>query len=108
MADHVIHAGLDAYTRETIAVSTTAKNLTATKLRTQIGSSYQNTGAVAALLTVETNSIRYTLDGTTATASVGHVLAAGDTLLVTGMGNLSRLSMIRVSADASVEVTYFT
>lgn len=86
---------------EAITVSTTAVGPTTATAK--LGDAR---AATAALVTVETNSIRFRYDGTNPTAAVGHVAAAGSSFRVEGAGNVSRLKMIRVSADAVVHVTY--
>lgn len=64
--------------------------------------------AVEAFVTVESNPIRYRLDGTAPTSSEGHLLNANDTLVVQGYTNIKNLKMIRQGgSDATVRVTYF-
>ena len=66
-------------------------------------------GAVAAHITVETGvTLRYTLDGTTATTSVGHLLANNQILEVVGSVALSKFSVIEASAGTSaIKITYY-
>ena len=99
---------LDAYSHESITVSTTALGFTTTETRKAIAGTTQTVSAVEALITVETNPVRYTMDGTTPTANVGHLLGDGDVITISGMGNIKRFQMIRQgAADATVMVTYF-
>lgn len=110
-----INGSLPAVDFETITVSNTAIGGTASKLVT--ANTLNATGndnpyidvkrMDEALITVETNQIRFRLDGTNPTASVGHLLGAGDSIVVSGYGNLSKLRFIRVSADATIQVTYY-
>lgn len=59
-----------------------------------------------ALITVETAAIRFRIDGTAPTASVGHVLAVGDVLTLRGMGEISKFQAIRRDgADATLRVS---
>lgn len=102
-----INGSLDAYAHESITVSTTPIGITSTLLKQQLGSSTQSRGAAEALLSVETNSVRYTTDGTAPSATVGHLLAAGDVLVVSGVGNLQRLRFRAAAADGAVKVTLF-
>ena len=98
----------DAYDYEAITVSNTAIGLTATKVRPSAAANTPaHGGAFEVFISVETNAIRYRIDGTDPTASEGHPLAAGDKLTVTGHNNIRRLKMIRQSADAAVKVTFF-
>jgi hypothetical protein len=94
-----------AYGYESISVSTAAIGPTA--LTVHPDRDQNPRPAFEAFCTVETNSIRYRIDGTDPTASEGHVVAAGGTFTVTGTNNVKRLKMIRVSADAVVKITYF-
>ena len=59
-------------------------------------------GSTKAVVTVETNPARYRFDGTTTppTATVGHLAAAGDTLVFTG--GLDEVEFIDTAAGASV------
>ena len=90
-------ANLSAIAFETITVSTTAIGFTAATM---------TAAAVMAIATVETNTVRYRADGTAPTASVGHSAVAGSIITVCGPA-LSRFKMIRASADAPVQVTYY-
>ena len=96
-----------AYAYEAITVSTTAIGITATVVDPGEATNASEGPAGTAFLTVETNSIRFTLDGTTPEAAVGHLLAAGDSLIIRGLQNIRNLRMIRATADASVKVTVF-
>lgn len=78
-----------AFAYETIAVSTTAIGPTAATIAPAAGK------AQVAVINPADQDIRYTLDGTTPTASIGLRLAAGDTAVIHGYGNISRLLMIR-------------
>lgn len=91
---------------ESITVSNVSIGFTASKiLQNETGGFKRH--CTKALFTVETNSIRFRLDGTAPTATVGHLMAAGDSFLVTGDTNITNLRLIRQSADATVMVTYF-
>lgn len=65
------------------------------------------TDAHKAIVAVETNDVRYRLDGDTVapTATDGMPVAAGST--VAFVGALSRIRFIRKSADATLQITYF-
>lgn len=54
---------------------------------------------------VSTQSVRWTDDGTTPTASVGNVLGIGDILEYNG--DLSALQFIRVASGAQLNVRYY-
>jgi len=59
-----------------------------------------------ALFTVETNSVRFRMDGTDPTASVGHKVDAGQNVEIHGKGNVARIKFIAVTADATVMASY--
>ena len=81
---------------EQMTVSDSALTLDATK---QIGT----TGA---LITAETADVRFRVDGTSPTASVGHKLASGDQLLLESPQEVANFSVIRVSDDATLFVSF--
>lgn len=97
-----------AYDYEAITVSSTAVGLTATKVTPSAAANTPAHGkAFEVFISVETNAIRYRIDGTDPTASEGHPVAAGASVTITGYDNIRRLKMIRQSADAAVKVTFF-
>lgn len=58
------------------------------------------------LITVETAAVRFRIDGTAPTATVGHVLEVGDVLELRGMGELSKFQAIRRDGtDATLRVS---
>jgi hypothetical protein len=92
----------DTFARETITVAGTAVGVTAATARTAFSDA-----AKVAVLSVETAPIRFTVDGTAATTSVGFLLNPGDTVTITGRGDIESLSMIRTtSTSASVQAAY--
>lgn len=93
---------LRAFAADTDTVSSTALDLT------DIGTAL-TTGVVAdadaAHISVFTDAIRYTYDGTTPTSSVGHLLAANGEVILVGRSNVAALQMIRVTGDVTVFIT---
>lgn len=64
--------------------------------------------ARAAMVTVDTNPVRFTVDGTTPTAAIGTPVAAGGALEITGDISLRGIQFIRsAAADATLQVEYF-
>jgi len=67
----------------------------------------------AALITVETADIRFTLDGTapttTATTAIGHLMTSGQNYVVRGWENIRNFKCINAvgSSGAVVKATYF-
>lgn len=98
-----------AYDYEAITVSTTAVGLTSTKVTPSDAANTPAHGkAFEVFISVETNGIRYRIDGTDPTASEGHPVASGEAITITGYNNIRRLKMIRSgAADAAVKVTFF-
>jgi len=64
---------------------------------------------IAAHITVETDkTLRYTVDGTTATTSVGHLLANNQILEIVGTVAISKFSIIEVTSGTSaIKITYY-
>lgn len=92
---------------ETIVVSTTAIGITSTLLMINVAGGVHKR-AVKAFVSVEGQSLRCTWNGTTPTAAIGHLLAAGDTLQVEGEQNVSNLKMIRSGgSDSTAIVTVY-
>lgn len=94
---------------EQISVAATAVGFTTTQYRNKASGGID---ARIALVTLEgtagTNDIRYTFDGTTPTTSVGHLLPAGQAIVVRGLGNITKFRAIRAGSTSGViSVTYF-
>ena len=64
-----------------------------------------NAKPTIALITPETNGVRWRDDGTAPTASVGMPLAAGVTLQYDG--DLSRIRFIEQTASAKLNISYY-
>jgi hypothetical protein len=83
---------------ESVTVSNTAVGITTT-----VAEGFK---PAAAVITVETASIRYCVDGTTATSSVGHRADPGDVIELTDRGEVANFSAIRKDGtDATIKVT---
>jgi hypothetical protein len=67
----------------------------------RIDSDFDFLPAKEALLVVETNSIRYRVDGVAPTAGVGQILTAGQSILIQGIDNLRKFRCIDTAAGAS-------
>ncbi len=93
----VPNTGINYTGFESITVGTTAVTLV-------IGEQGGNTQA---LITVEDAAVRFRLDGVSPTASVGHVIEAGDTLVIQKGTTLSKVRFIRRDGvDATLRVSY--
>jgi hypothetical protein len=62
-------------------------------------------GAVLALIQAEDQPVRYRDDGTDPTASVGMVIAEGQTLVYNG--NLATIKLIETTTSAKLNVSYY-
>ena len=60
----------------------------------------------AVFCTLETDSIRFTLDGTTPSSTVGHLLTAGQNLTILNGHDIVKFRCIKVTSNASLKVTY--
>ena len=87
---------------EVIAVGDTPIGLTAAKLNGPTG--VRNSQA---LISVENYSIRWTADGTEPSATVGMLMQAGDSMVLTGKQALNNFKMHFVTSEASVRVHYW-
>jgi len=63
-------------------------------------------GASEAFLTNAGAAIRFTYDGTTPTATVGHLLQDGGSLVLKGQNQMSQFKCIRESSDSEITITY--
>ena len=94
-------SALTAYDTEAVTVTDTAGGLTKSKYLTA-------PPGVAAVLTVETAPLRYLVDGTTPTASTGHVANPTSAILLRNPSELDNFSAIRTgSTSATLRVTYY-
>lgn len=57
-------------------------------------------GMKSALITVETAQVRFTLDGTTVTATAGHLLEVGDVLELDSFNSMELVSFIRTGGTS--------
>ena len=83
---------------QTLTVSSTAVSLTVPAR------------ANAALITVESNSIRWWDDGSTPTASAGHLATAGTQVMYFDTGDrdlIVNFKAIRVTSDATLQISYY-
>lgn len=77
----------------------------------QLANRFAGMNASALYMTCETNSIRYTLDGVVpinssgTPASLGHLLVAGDNLLLMGMGNIRNLGFLNAASASNGVLT---
>lgn len=63
--------------------------------------------AEEAIITVETQSIRWRIDSGTPTSTSGHTATAGSSITLTGAENIAAFKAIELAASAAISVTYF-
>jgi hypothetical protein len=105
---------------EQLTVTNAVKTLTATKYYTRTlpavqangtggAQAYTTTIAEQALITVNAQPIRWTIDGTAATASVGHPAVAGDIIMLDGINAIQNFKAFRSGGvDSTIDITYFS
>lgn len=91
-----------AFAKEEITVGATAGSLSASVYQPSTGAP-----AAEAYLSVEDDTIRIWLDGSTPTSSAGHAIGSGAALTIRSLSDITNLKYIRVSANAKLKVTYF-
>lgn len=84
------------------------ENITVSALKQLSSTIYNPTlgAAVYALITVEDAPVRWTIDGTTPTATVGHECQAGGVIKLYNSTQIQKFRIIPVSAAAKIAVTY--
>lgn len=95
----VSDAVYDSISSEMITVSSTAIGISAGVL------TVSGVAADRCYITTETQPLRWNTSGTTPTAAIGHLVAAGGVIVVNGRPDLAAFRMIRTGTDASVAVT---
>ena len=98
------------YDYESITVSSSAVGLTAAKYKpvpsNREGEPGAERSAARAVITVETNELRYRYDGTDPTTSEGHILGVNDVLTLVGDDAISQFRAIATGSDGVIKVTY--
>lgn len=89
---------------EKLTVNDSVDVLTASKYQDTAG---QGRPASAAIISVDSQPIRFTLDGTTPDATTGHGANADDVIILSSIAQIKALKMLREGgSDATVQVTY--
>jgi len=90
----------------TLTVSNTAKGLAdATPAITAVTPTVKR-----AVITLETDQVRWRCDGTAPTSSEGHLMEVGSALSFMSNGyqqTLNKIKFIRVTGDAALKITYY-
>jgi hypothetical protein len=105
MSGIIIESSYPSGGYEAITVSNTAIGFTSTQIKPTSGD-FSGKVCQEVFCTLETDSIRFTLDGTTPTNLIGHLLNAGQTLTIKNPADIAGFRAIRVTGDASLKVTF--
>jgi hypothetical protein len=103
---------LETYNRipgdyEEVTVGVSAVGCSQAKIKPTTGP-YARLSARAALVSLENGDIRFRIDGGLPTASLGHYLTSGDTLVLTGTQAIQQFRGIRGGdTNGVLKVTYF-
>ena len=92
-----------SYAHEAITVADTAIGFTAAKLK---DTKVLDKGVSRVVCTVETAQIRFTVDGTTPTSSVGHIANVGDVIEVDGVDAPKFLAIRSGGSSGAIMATY--
>ena len=103
---NVIGGLYNPYDFESITVSSTAIGLTSSLYNPSTVGTRPLDQAQYVIITSETNDIRYRIDGTDPTASVGHKLVAGSSMVLAGYSAIVKFKSIATGSDATLMVTY--
>jgi hypothetical protein len=93
----------NTFAKETFDVDTSTKQLTAAN----IPSGGFGNSPIQAYMTLETGDMYYTLDGSSPTATTGHLMTAGENMTVRGRPDLLGFRFMRKeSTSGSLKVSY--
>ncbi|MDO9465247.1 MAG: hypothetical protein Q7J67_08130 [bacterium] len=56
--------------------------------------------------TLETDNIRFTIDGTVPSSTVGHLLKVGESLTISNADDIKNFKCIKVTTNASLKISY--
>lgn len=97
-----------AGSHESVTVTNASIGLTATKYFVQsAGTNARGKVANEALISVEGDQVRYTVDGTVPTIAIGHRANVDDVIRLVGYDAIRLFRAIRITTDATLKVTYF-
>jgi len=103
---HAIQTDRDPGGMEVVTVAATAIGFTASKLIPSSGI-YKGMIAQEVFCTLETAPIRYTVDGTTPTTAIGHLVNIGDTLELYNPNMVNKFRAIRTTGtNGSLKCTF--
>lgn len=98
--------GFEKLTVSSVSVGLTSSKYNVTQSTDSLGNSIGRKIAKFATITVEADQIRYRLDGTAPDSTTGHLLNVNDVLMLSSEDDIRNLRMIRVTTDATIQVSY--
>lgn len=101
------HDALQAFAHEALTVDGTTGGIPFTAATYQDANWKTHGSAKMAQVSAETAQMRYTVDGTAPTSTVGHLLEVGDALIITGFGHIKAFRAIRTGSSGALKVTYY-
>ena len=102
----IIDADRPALHHESLTLASTVTPTVFTSAYVTAAGQYANKECKEAFCTLETANIRYTLDGTTPSTQIGHLLAANASLIIKHPADIKNFQAMKVSSDATLKVTY--
>jgi len=93
--------GIDPLDKEELTIGVAASGFTDGTIKQAAGN------AAVAVVTVEDDQIRYWVDGSTPTASSGHLAESGTSFTICGLNSIDNFSAIRVTTDAEIKASFF-
>lgn len=98
---HVFSREFSAGSYESLTVAASAVGFTKSYRQPESGD-YQTVMAKAVFCSLETAQIRFRIDGTSPTSSVGHLLEIGQTLTLNNPGDITNFRAIRTGDTSGV------
>lgn len=99
MIAHSELADRDWYTLESLTIDNTVGGVALSASKYAV---VNRPNAALAFLSLETAQIRFTLDGTAPTTTVGHILDSGQNLTLRSSNEIARFRAIRTGASSGV------
>lgn len=97
-----------AFAKEKLTVSNSVKTLTSSVYApTTCATITSQCKADYALVSVETDCLRYWPTGDNPTTTDGHKMCDGTQFYIYGLHNITNLKMIRVTTDVTIQVSYY-
>ncbi len=93
--------GIEPLDKEEVTVGNSAVGFNTAIVQQSAGN------AAVVVVTIETDSIRYWVDGSTPTSSSGHLGPADSAFTICGLNSIKNFLAIRVTNDAAIKASFF-